>query len=120
MNPEERESRFLENVRSGLDSETQNLDLNTTTRLQRIRYSALEELESSPGRWRKLFRLPVLAVATGIIIVFVTTMTLKSPATLKDAQALTDLDILASEETLDMFADMEFYFWLAETDDHAG
>jgi hypothetical protein len=39
---------------------------------------------------------------------------------LKDAQALTDLDILASEETLDLFADMEFYYWLAETEDHAG
>lgn len=120
MNRDERESRFLKNVRSELDRETRDLDAKTYARLQGIRYSALAELESSRGKWRQFLRSPVVAVAIGIIIAVVATVTFKSVPTIDSAQNLTDLDILVSEENLDLFADMEFYYWLAETDDHAG
>ncbi|MBL0714712.1 MAG: hypothetical protein JJV98_13540 [Desulfosarcina sp.] len=120
MNNEDRDTRFLAHVRSELDREVENLDVDTAARLRRIRYSALEQHESQRVNWWRLFRFSAVAVATGMIIAVVMTTNFRSSSTSHDEQTLADLEILTSSEQLNLFADFEFYFWLTEKEDHAG
>lgn len=100
MNRNERESRFLEKVRSQLDRETQDLDARTAARRRGIRHAALAQPEPGPHKGWRFLRLPVAAVTTGVIIAVAATMTFKPTKTLEDAQVLTDRDILVAEDNL--------------------
>ena len=119
MKNEEQETQFMGHVRSGLDREAENLDIETATRLKRIRYSAIEQIDSSRFKLWRLLRLPALAVVTGVIIATVVITDYRSPTIIQNQHALADLEILASDEQLNLFDDLEFYSWLAETEDHA-
>ncbi len=119
MKDHERETRFLNRVRSELDREADNLDVETTNRLRRIRHSALEQLDTARFDWRRQLRLPAIALATGAIIAAVVLTDYRSARLLPDRQTVADLEILASDDHLDLFDDLEFYSWLAETEDHA-
>jgi hypothetical protein len=120
MNAQDRKTRFLDHARSVLDREAARLDTDTTTRLRKIRYQALAKSPSSPAQFWQLIRIPTAAVATGLLLTAVIVMQFRSPATFQAGDTLADLEILASSEQLDLFSDLDFYYWLAETEDHAG
>ena len=119
MKDKEREIRFLNQVRSELDREAEHLDIETTARLRRIRHAALEQLDTARFDWWRLLRLPAIALATGAIIAAVVLTDYRSARLLPDRQTVADLEILASDDHMDLFDDLEFYSWLAETEDHA-
>ena len=119
MKTEEREASFLEHIRSELDREADNLDAETQARLKRIRYSALEQHESTFAKWWRLFRIPAVAVATAAIIAVIVTTNFKSSDLSRDNFTVTDLEILTSDEQLDLFDDLDFYYWLAENKNNA-
>ena len=119
MKNKENESRFLNQIRAALDREAENPDPTTAARLRRIRYSALEQIDSPGIRLWRQFRVPAVVVATALIIALSATTIFRSPTNLPDQHVLADMEILASDEQLNLFDDLDFYSWLAETEDHA-
>jgi hypothetical protein len=120
MNTDDQNPRFLAHIRSELDRKAANLEADTVARLKRLRYSALEQHDSLYGNWRRLFRYPLMAVATGVVIAVVVMTNFQSSSTFHDGQTLADLEILTSSEQFEFFSDLDFYLWLTEKEDHAG
>lgn len=119
MKAEKDKASFLEHIRSELDQEADNLDTETQARLRRIRYAALEQHESTLAKWWRLFRIPAVAVATAAIIAVIVTTNFRSSDLAHDNFTVTDLEILTSDEQLDLFDDLDFYYWLAENTNNA-
>ena len=120
MKNKEREKEVINQVREGLDREAENLDPATASRLRRMRYSALEQIDSAGIKLRRPLRIPAAVIATVAILAVLTTTVFRTPTILPDHNALADLEILASDEQLNLFEELDFYSWLAETEDHAG
>jgi hypothetical protein len=106
---------FEQRTKELFDESVTGLDAATRSRLTRARHRALEELQPSKARWRWSF-VPAggVAVAAALaVLVFVQ----PRPQTEAGPQAssLGDLEILFSEEDLQMLdEDIEFYGWLEE------
>lgn len=120
MNNEDRDPRFLAHIRSELDRNAANLEVDTVARLKRLRYAALEQHDSSRLNWWRLFRFPVMVMATGVVIALVMMTNFQSSSTFHDGQTLADLEILTSSEQFEFLSDLDFYIWLTEKADHAG
>ena len=107
---------FEERTKLLFDESVAALDGETRSKLTRARYRALEELK--PGRqpiWARAL-LPVgaaAAVATLTVMLWQGQISAVDDAGF-DVAAVTDLEILLSEEELDMIEELEFYAWLEE------
>src|SRR5262245_12159029 len=110
-------------VRDGFEQQTKQLfddgvagvDAATRSRLTRARHRALEELQPSKARWGWSF-VPAGGVAVAAVLAVLLFVHPRPPteAGLQAAQ-LGDLEILFSEEDLQMLDDdLEFYGWLEE------
>ena len=115
-----------ENVTTDLDFEEQTkrlfdesvaaLDGETRSKLTQARYRALEEMK--PRRqtvWTRAL-VPV-GVAAAVAMLTITLWQGQIPSADDgdfDVAAVTDLEILLSEEELDMIEELEFYAWLEE------
>ncbi len=118
MNQEEQEREFLDNIRSTLDRSAADLDPRTLARLREGRRHALAQgSRQRPGLWHWL-RLPAAAFAVSMALMAVF-LYLREPA-VQPYNGIEDLDIITSNENLDMLIDLEFYVWLAEEEEHAG
>ncbi len=120
MNTEEQEKVFLANAKKILDQDTEDLDGATVSRLRQIRYAALEKSETSGFSWWRRLRLPAAALVTASLIAVVTAVQMQTPEELKTAHTIEDMEILASNEQLDLYEDFDFYAWLAEEQQNAG
>jgi len=118
MKEQESEKAFAANVRKVLDAESDNLDAATRSQLNRIRQEALEAGGRPRGyRLRGGMRWLAGAAATAAIAAVVYVNTATAPLEIGSPQPLDEFDIIALEESLDFIEDIEFYAWLAETDD---
>lgn len=114
MNLEEREDALNEKARALLDASTANLNGLTRHRLQEIRREALSA--SSESRWRVLFynrwkAFGALATAaTGVAAVFLFMYSSPQEFPVKNPE---DVEILISQEPLDLYGNLDFYRWLA-------
>ncbi len=118
MNEQEKEKRFVANVKKALDLGEENLDAGTQSKLTRIRHQALDAGEHHEAPIRRWFMLPVAGLATACAIVLGVAIYLKQPAGLQTN--LEDLDLLVAEENLEFYDGLEFYAWLAEEEIDAG
>ncbi len=118
MNEQEKEKRFVANVKKALDLGEENLDAGTQSKLTRIRHQALDAGEHQASPVRRWFMLPVAGLATACAIVLGVSIYLKQPNGLQPN--LEDLDLLAAEENLEFYDGIEFYAWLAEEEIDAG
>ncbi len=114
MNTEDRDRELLDRVRTTLDASTGNLDAATLHRLRRGRLDALE----AAAVGRRHFFLPRWVTAGGVATVAVLGVAASvwlsaSRPVLPDKQ-VEDLEIIAAKEHFDLYADLEFYRWLAE------
>jgi hypothetical protein len=110
--PEKARALFDESV-SGLDGET-------LSRLNRGRQAAIAELGSGRPRLKQWLPATGFAAAAVIAVVLVT----RGPA-IDDVTApeiASDMEILLTEDSLEMLEDLEFYSWmeLAEPEEIAG
>lgn len=98
-------------IRKELDRSCDALDGYTLSRLHRIRSAALAR---PPSRWRSLL-LPFGGLVTACALVLVVNLALRSTALPTAGEAaLEDIEMLTSNESLDLYEDYEFYQWLAE------
>ncbi|MDJ0916179.1 MAG: hypothetical protein QNJ05_00345 [Woeseiaceae bacterium] len=105
---------FEKRAKQLFDDSVDSLDAATLSRLNQARHAAVEK---SPRRWPPLLRwAPAGGLATAAAVAL---LLMQSPALIEtpgDASTV-DMEILLSEDNLEMLEDLEFYDWidLAET-----
>jgi hypothetical protein len=106
---------FEQHTKELFDDGVAGIDAATRSRLTRARHRALEELQPSKARWRWSF-VPAggVAVAAALAALLFVHPRPQTDTGLQ-ASSLSDLEILFSEEDLQMLdEDIEFYGWLEE------
>jgi len=102
------DEQLTRQAKEAFDKSVDGLDAATLSRLNRSRQAALGEA-ARPGReWLRWVPATGVAVATLLVM-----LTLRGPADLDVIAApATDLEILLSEESIEMLEELEFYSWL--------
>lgn len=112
MNGDESKQKLLDGFKGALDESCERLDANTLARLKAGRLRALEQAETRKSmfsRWPHW--LTAGGLATTALLVVMVTGWLASRQN-RPAQQLEDLEIMAAQEQLDLYADLDFYRWL--------
>ena len=113
MNEQDKEKRFISNVKKALDLDADNLDAGTQSKLTRIRHQALDAGKRKGFGIRRLFTLPAVGwAATACLIVLGLTVYMQQPN--GTTPLLEDIELLAAEDNLEFYDGLEFYAWLAE------
>ena len=124
----EDQDKFIKQVRQQLDQEVDGLDGEPLSRLRQARAKALEAGEEKAFHWFGLGMMgrgaaAFASVAALAVAVWVGAPTVNDPellAGLADAPSesyvLDDIELLAANEELDFYDDVEFYYWI-ETQD---
>jgi hypothetical protein len=99
---------MAQQAKEAFDQSVDGLDAATLSRLNRGRQAALAEA-GHPGRhWLRW--MPATGVAAAVLLAV---LTLQGPGDVDVISApATDLEILLSEESIEMLEDLEFYSWL--------
>lgn len=104
----ETEQKLAKQAKEAFDRSVDGLDAATLSRLNRGRQAALAELEHPNRQWLRW--MPATGVAAAVMLVMIT---LRGPGDIDVINApVTDLEILLSEESIEMLEDLEFYSWL--------
>lgn len=108
---------FVRAVCQVLDAEADNLEAGTRSRLNRIRQDALQTIARDPQA-RRNRGLGWLAGATAAAAFAAMLYFTAVPATLEMASEthLEAFSLIPLEESVEFFEDIEFYAWMAETD----
>ncbi len=120
MKSVDQERIFLDKTRGVLKQDIERLNPAAVSRLRQMRRAALDRRDSTGmGLW-KILRVPVAALAAVSVIILVTSLYFKSPVELRARDSIEDMEILASNDRLDMYMDLDFYEWLAWEQKNAG
>ena len=116
----DQDSAFEKQVKATFDESVDALDAATLSKLNRSRHEALAELRRPQHHWKRW--MPATGAAAAVLIAVVL---LQSPTAVNDVfepAALTDMEILLGEESIEMLEELEFYSWIdaAETDGDVG
>jgi len=112
---------FENKAKEYLDSSINQLSPDITRRLQMARYAALEKAEKkSKTFWLSLPK--ALAAATAVAIISISLfMNVNFDNTAETVLAMeSEMEILTSNENLELMEDLEFIQWLVETEKYAG
>lgn len=120
MTGEERDTAFAERMKKLLDESGARPDEQTSIRLRSIRLRVLEVAEQQVP-WYQRFPRWVMGggLATAMMLIMVVsfwTATARNPLPVAQVE---DLDILTTNEQLELYKDLDFYRWL-ESADKAG
>ncbi len=119
MSVERDEKEVVNELKVLLDSSAEQLDSRTELRLRQVRRDALLQLE--PGKRRNPFRSWVaagsFAAVTAVIGASVWFATIERSV---PVAAVDDVEIVASQEPLEVYEDLEFYRWLAQKEMQGG
>lgn len=120
MKKNQNEQDFLAAVRKTLDAGGDTLDPTVCSRLARARLTAVEK-GLACGR-RRRFWLVAPLTASLVVVLVVAALFFKTGTDLRhpNGETVADLEIITSTETPDFYADLDFYQWLAEGENHAG
>jgi len=105
---------FVGKAKANFDESVEALDAATLSRLNRSRQAALAELERPGRQWSRW--MPATGVAAAVLVaVFV----MQTPDVVNDVAAttaVTDMEILLGEESIEMLEELEFYSWIDTVD----
>ena len=120
MKEDKHEQDFLAAARKTLDAGSDTLDPAICSRLTRARLAAVEQGKPRAHRhW--LWLVAPLTASLAIMLVVAALFWKSGPgATNPTGEAVADLEIITAAETPDFYADLEFYQWLAQGENHAG
>jgi len=113
------DEQFAQDAKKVFDTSVDELDGATLSTLNQSRHRALEELQSS--RTRLLRWAPAAGVAAAVLLAVMVTLPGPDQTKLMPS-AVTDMEILLGEESIEMLEELEFYSWLdmAEDGDDVG
>ena len=111
------DEKFGRETKKLFDQSVDGLDASTLSRLNRSRQLALAEPQRAHTvllRWA-----PVTGIAAAVLIAVMVTRVPTGVDEIDLPVAMTDMEILLGEESIDMLEDLEFYSWLdtAESED---
>lgn len=114
----ERDNEFLEAARSTLDAGARNLDARILARLHVARGQAHDAAERRPAWFASHWFIPGAAVSTALVMAVAGLLWLSSPT---DELTVVgeDRSLIAADENVDIYDDLEFYRWLADENDAA-
>ena len=106
------EKELTAQAKALFDDSVERLDAATLSRLNRGRQQALKEIREpgSGGEWARWVPAGGLAAAAVVAVVVWQGAPVEHVA--PEAGAVTDFEILLSEDSLDMLEDLEFYSWM--------
>ena len=120
MNEQDREKAFLEKVKAALDASEESLDASILAGLQRARNRALAAREKRHLHWLHWLRFPAAGFATAAVAILVAGIYFSRPSGIETYRHFEDVEILASRDNLDFYADLDFYLWFAGEQGQAG
>ena len=111
------EAEFAARAAARLRDSADTLDAQTRSKLNRARQAALEQMTSRPA-WQRSHWLTGAVTAAVAVVALVMWSPIDDVAPPPDPLALDapDLELLMTDESLDMLEDLEFYTWLASTE----
>lgn len=120
---DEQERRFVDGVRRRLDESVDDLPASVRQGLIRARRAALAELDA-PSLWARGLRaaVPAVGVAAAASLVAWLYFGQSSFAPVQMAgqeDLLSDMELLAQSEDMELYENLEFYQWLAAQEDLA-
>jgi hypothetical protein len=109
------EDAFAEKAKQLFDESVDGLDGETRSRLNRGRHAALAELDTARPAWIRW--APAAGVTAAAVMALV--MWTGNPVVddLGLPAAATDMEILLTEDSLEMLEDLEFYSWIELAED---
>jgi hypothetical protein len=99
---------WLERAKALLDDSADNLDAATLSRLNRARQAALATRRKGPSRWAWSAALAGAAAAVFAVATGLHQRAAAPAASLQPA----DIDVLTSDDDLDLAENLDFYAWL--------
>ena len=109
------EREVVEIARGALDRSIGELDNRTAERLRRIRLAAVAEAEAVKPPWFAVHRwVTAGGVAAFAALVLAVSLWVSVPRQIQPPGQVDDIDILAANDHLDIYEDMDFYRWLAD------
>ena len=112
------EEELLKKSRDALDESVESIDASTLSRLNQARQQALQSKQTLAhylSTW-----LPASVAAAAVIAVSISLMPNLEKASdpeILTEQVFDDIDIIASNEELELLEDLEFFGWLIEESD---
>lgn len=120
MKSEERDQVFAESMRKLLDESTPLPDEGTRMRMRSMRLKALEVAELKCPWYLRFPRwVTASGLATAMVLVIAVSLWLSSGNNSMPVGQPEDLEIMTTNEQLELYKDLEFYRWL-ESKDKAG
>lgn len=109
------DDEFARKAKARFDESVQRLDGQTQSRLNQARHVALAELGSGRPAWVQW--APATGVAAAAVVALV--MWTGNPQTdeLTAPAVASDMEILLTEDSLEMLEDLEFYSWIELDED---
>jgi hypothetical protein len=118
MTEKDREGLLLKRAKQSLEESAERLDGKTLERLRQIRQSAVEEAFGK--KRRPFFEFPRLAMAGGFVTVaaaaFVLFLWLHAPQTDIPVKTPEDFEIILAKDQIELYEDLDFYDWLAASE----
>jgi len=103
------DEQLTQEAKEAFDRSVDGLDAATLSRLNRGRQAALAEVDRPGREWLRW--MPATGIAAAVLLAVIT---LQGPGEMDVISApATDLEILLSEESIEMLEELEFYSWLA-------
>ena len=106
----ETEDEFRKEARAAFDASVDGLDAATLSKLNRSRQRALEELGRSRRAWSTW--APATGVAAAVTIAVIMAQSPRVTDSPDLPEAVADMEILLSEDSIEMLEELEFYSWL--------
>ena len=122
MNRQEMDDIFAKRARELFLASTGSLDPQVLVRLSEARRRAVDAVDGSKAGFSLAWRMPASAVALLFVVVIVTAVWTGGNAPAPGSSftaANTDAPLIMSNDSLDMYADMDFYQWLSAQDQPA-
>lgn len=120
MKNDDRDRITAEKIRQKLDAGASRLDAGTLARLQEARLRALTSARRDRRGRLSLPFVPRWLTAGGLaaaaVVILSVSFWVATPRTPLPIQQTDEVEILTSQEHLDLYADLEFYRWLAADD----
>ena len=106
------EEKLARQAKALFDDSVERLDAATLSRLNQGRQQALAELDRtrSYGQWSRW--VPATGVAAAAVVAVVVWQGNPTETPAPAPTAMTDFEILLSEDSLEMIEDLEFYSWI--------
>jgi len=106
------DEEFGRQAKEAFDSSVDLLDAAALSKLNQGRHAALGELDKPMRQWSRW--MPATGVAAAVAVAV---MVMQSPAPVNELpSAVTDMEILLGEDSIEMLEDLEFYSWIDTVD----